>query len=408
MKIAMVSEHASPLAVLGEVDAGGQNVYVAELSAALVRAGHDVTVYTRRDDGVLDRFVDAPGGYRVVHVPAGPAAPVPKDELLPHMENFAKFLQLEWLRDPPDVVHAHFWMSGLASVLAAKRPDVPVIQTFHALGVVKRRHQGHADTSPPQRIGVERALARRVARVAATCSDEVFELVRMGLPRSRMSVVPCGVDVGRFTSTGPVAFRRGYHRLVSVGRLLPRKGFDTVIAALRGLPGTELVIAGGPAKGRLSDDDEAKRLKHFAAEAGVAERVRLVGQVTRRDMPRLLRSADLVVCTPWYEPFGIVPLEAMACGVPVVASAVGGLTDTVVDGVTGALVPPEQPAALAPTIRRLLNDPALRQAYGCAAVDRVRSRYSWSRIAMDIHGVYGRVLSHLQEPEFEIAVGESS
>jgi glycosyltransferase involved in cell wall biosynthesis len=407
MKIAMVSEHANPLAVLGEVDAGGQNLQVAELSAALVRDGHEVTVYTRRDDRAQALCVEASAGYQVVHVPAGPAKRVRKDELLPYMEAFARFLMIEWLRDPPDVVHAHFWMSGMASVLAAKAPEVPVVQTFHALGVVKRRYQGRADTSPPQRIQIERALARQVARVAATCSDEMFELARMGLPRTRMSVVPCGVDLEQFSPAGPAAAKGARHRLVSVGRLVPRKGFATVIAALRRIPRTELIIAGGPAEGRLSDDAEAKRLKALARKAGVGDRVKLVGQVLREDMPALLRSADVVICAPWYEPFGIVPLEAMACGVPVVAGAVGGLTDTVVDGVTGALVRPHQPALLAATVHGLLADPALREAYAAAAVDRVRARYSWDRIASDTVGVYDRVVPQPARAERNIAVGEA-
>ncbi|AIJ22661.1 glycosyltransferase [Amycolatopsis methanolica] len=392
MRISMVSEHANPLAVLGEVDAGGQNLHVAELSAALCRQGHDVTVYTRRDGPEQPEEVRAPAGYRVVHVPAGPAEHLPKDELLPHMTEFGRYLAKAWQRDAPDVVHAHFWMSGLASLLATRGTDVPVVQTFHALGVVKKRYQGTADTSPPERVQLERLIGKNAARVAATCSDEVFELARMGLPRSRMSVAPCGVDLERFTPDGPVAPRGNLRRIVSVGRLVPRKGFATAIAALPAVPGAELVIAGGPERGRLADDPEAKRLVERAERLGVADRVRLLGQVTRDEMPSLLRSADLVVCTPWYEPFGIVPLEAMACGVPVVAAAVGGLIDTVVDGVTGELVPPKRPEALAATLRRLLGDPAQREAYGIAGRDRARSRYSWDRTAIDIMRVYEKAL----------------
>ncbi|OQO89396.1 glycosyltransferase [Saccharomonospora piscinae] len=392
MKISMVSEHASPLAALGEIDAGGQNVHVAELSSGLVRAGHDVTVYTRRDSADAPAQIAMPGGYRVVPVPAGPARYVPRDELLPHLGEFTRFLRQRWEQDPPDVVHAHFWMSGLASLMAARAVGVPVVQTFHALGVVKRRHQGALDTSPAERIGLERLIGRNAARVAATCSDEVFELVRLGLPRSRISVVPCGVDLSRFTTAGPRNTRDHRYRIVAVGRLVPRKGFDVAIAALRTLPEVELVIAGGPDNGRLAGDPEARRLRGYAAELGVQDRVRLVGQLPRGDMPSLLRSADVVVCTPWYEPFGIVPLEAMACGVPVVASAVGGLTDTVVDGVTGVHVPPRRPDAVAAAVRRLLSDAALRDAYGIAGADRARCRYSWDRIASDTTRVYERTV----------------
>ncbi|GAB3734157.1 glycosyltransferase family 1 protein [Amycolatopsis oliviviridis] len=392
MRIAMVSEHASPLAALGGADAGGQNVHVAELSAALSRQGHDVTVYTRRENRRVPATVTAPDGYRVVHVPAGPAKKVPKDELLPYMGEFGRVLRSHWAKDRPDVVHAHFWMSGLAAMLAAKDLDIPVTQTFHALGVVKRRFQGENDTSPADRIRIERMLAKQADQVIATCSDEVFELARMGLPRSRAAVVPCGVDLEKFTPYGEVAPRRAQHRIVSVGRLVPRKGFDTAITALRAVPDTELVIAGGPDSVALKRDPEVRRLREIAAAAGVGDRVRLPGLISREKMPALLRSADAVVCAPWYEPFGIVPLEAMACGVPVVASAVGGLTDTVVDGVTGLLVPPRNPRELAGALGKLLEDGSMRDVFGLAGVDRARARYSWDRVASDCLRAYKRVL----------------
>ncbi|MPZ81892.1 MAG: glycosyltransferase [Actinophytocola sp.] len=393
MRIAMVSEHANPLAALGGVDAGGQNLLVAELSAALVRQGHQVTVYTRRDDPEPPDEIVTAHGYVVVHVPAGPAHHVPKDALPRYMGEFARFLRERWEADPPDVAHAHFWMSGLAAVSAGRVAGVPVVQTFHALGVVKRRHQGTADTSPEQRIGTERMLGREADRIAATCSDEVFELLRLGVPRARISVVPCGVDLEQFSPEGEAMPRGGFaHRLVSVGRLVPRKGFATVIAALRALPDTELIIAGGPDKSELGDDEHARFLRSFAESIGVADQVQLAGRVSRGDMPLLLRSADAVVCTPWYEPFGIVPLEAMACGVPVVAAAVGGLTDTVVDRVTGALVPPRKPRALAATLHHLLTHRSTREQMGAAGSDRACARYSWDRVATEITHVYERAV----------------
>jgi D-inositol-3-phosphate glycosyltransferase len=388
MKIAMVSEHASPLAALGEVDAGGQNLHVAELSAALSRSGHEVTVYTRRDAADLPPEVTTPQGYRVVHVDAGPPDRLPKDDLLPHMGDFATDLRNHLRESRPDVVHAHFWMSGLAALLAARDLDLPVVQSFHALGTVKQRYQGTADTSPPERIVIERMIGRQATRIAATCSDEHYELTRMGVPRSRISIVPCGVDIDKFTPARRRTKRDGTHRIVTVGRLVNRKGFDTVIAALAFLPKTELVIAGGPAKGKLGDSPEAQALQAKARELGVAERVRLAGQVARQKMPGLLRSADAVVCVPWYEPFGIVPLEAMACGVPVVAAAVGGLKDTVVDHVTGLHVPARNPVALANALTRLLENDVMNETYGVAGRDRVVARYSWDRIAWDTLRVY--------------------
>jgi glycosyltransferase involved in cell wall biosynthesis len=405
MRIAMVSEHASPLAALGEVDAGGQNVHVAELSSALAKHGHRVTVYTRRDDPELPERVRTERGFDVVHVPAGPPVRLPKDELLPHMGDFARYVEQRWREEPPDVAHSHFWMSGLATILAAKKVDVPVVHTYHALGVVKRRHQGADDTSPPNRISIEKLIGMEATRIAATCTDEVFELIGMGVPRSHISVVPCGVDVQAFTPYGKSAPRGRTPRIVSVGRLLPRKGFDIVITALRALPGVELVIVGGPEQGRLHDDPEAERLMACAHAAGVADRVLLVGQKSRAQMPALLRSADIVVCMPWYEPFGIVPLEAMACGVPVVAAAVGGLTDTVVDGITGLHVPPRDPRALARTLRALLGDRTKRDTYGAAGCDRVHARYSWDQIAIDTLGVYQRACAGRSERVREAVAG---
>lgn len=392
MRIAMVSEHASPLAAMGGVDAGGQNVHVAALSAALARQGHEVTVYTRRDRLDLPERVAVGAGVVVEHVPAGPPVDLPKDELLPFMGEFGAVLAARWLAEPPDVVHAHFWMSGLAALTGTRDLDVPVLQTFHALGVVKRRFQGDRDTSPDVRVRLERAIAVSVARVVATCADESFELIRMNVPRRSINVVPCGVDVDHFTPDGPVAPRGTRPRLLSVGRLVERKGVDTVIRALRQVADAELVIAGGPDPAGLDSDAEVRRLRAVARSEGVADRVRFVGGVDRAAMPALLRSADVVVATPWYEPFGIVPLEAMACGVPVVASAVGGLVDSVVDGVTGTLVPARRPDHLAAALRELLGDPVRRQAYGVAGRDRACARYAWDRIARDTEVVYRDVL----------------
>jgi glycosyltransferase involved in cell wall biosynthesis len=391
MRIALVSEHASPLSAVGGVDAGGQNVHVDALAGELSAAGHAVTVFTRRDSEQLPERVTAPGGYEVAHVPAGPARAVPKDDLLQHMPAFARYLEQQWTAEPVDVVHAHFWMSGIASVRAARRVDIPVLQTFHALGTVKRRHQGAADTSPDERVGFERRLCRQVDHVVATCSDELSELVALGLPASHATVIPCGVDTARFRP-GPGSADGGGGRLLYVGRLVERKGIGNVIEALESLPGVTLDIAGGPPPDRLDDDEDVRRLRHLAERFGVAGRVRFLGAVDRAAVPALMRSADIVVDVPWYEPFGIVPVEAMACGRPVVGSAVGGLLDTVLPGVTGELVPPRRPDLLAPVLDRLLLAPGLRSDYGRAGRARAVREYQWSRVASATARVYAAVL----------------
>jgi glycosyltransferase involved in cell wall biosynthesis len=395
MKIAMVSDHASPLVAMGGVDTGGQNVHVAALSAALVRRGHTVVVFTRRDSEPAPDVVRAPDGYDVVHVPAGPPEKIAKDDLLPHMQDFACSLRDHFSQSDFDVVHSHFWMSGLTARLASRACNLPVVHTFHALGIVKKRYQGAADTSPPERIPLESKLGKSVDAVAATCSDEVFELVRMGIPRSHITVVPCGVDVNEFRPDGPRAPRSDRLRLTTVGRLVPRKGFDVAIRTLPMLANTELVIAGGPADGGVAEDAEGRRLLDLAADLDVADRLVMPGQIPRARMPELLRSTDVVVCSPWYEPFGIVPLEAMACSKPVVASAVGGLTDTVVDSITGIHVPPRNSEALARALHSLLSDPVRREEYGHAGRDRAVQRYSWDRVADETERIYDTVVGRL-------------
>ncbi|MGK5739500.1 glycosyltransferase [Micromonospora sp. URMC 103] len=391
MRIAMISEHASPLAVLGEEDSGGQNTHVAELAAALATEGHDVRVYTRRDSPTLPEAVGAAAGYQVLHVPAGPARRVPKDDLLPYMGEFGRWLAGQW-RDggwTPDVAHAHFWMSGLATLHASRRTGVPMVLTYHALGVVKRRHQGARDTSPPGRVGYERALGRAADRVVVQCQDEIGELVRMGVPRSRMTLVPSGVNQEMFRPDGPTVPRdTARPRILTVGRMVERKGFQDVIRALPAVPDAECVVIGGPPAGQLPADAFACRLRGLAESCGVADRVRLVGAVPREEMGRWYRSADILVAAPWYEPFGLTPLEGMACGVPVIGTNVGGIADTVVEGLTGDLVPPRDPRALGAAIRRLLTDRVRRFAYATAALDRIRSSYSWKRAAEQLGAVY--------------------
>jgi D-inositol-3-phosphate glycosyltransferase len=405
MRIAMISEHASPLAAYGGVDVDGQHAHVAELSGALAQLGHEVRVYTRRDATDLPETVATVDGVTVVHVPAGPPRRIPEDALLPHVGPFGAWLEERWRQGDwaPDVAHAHFWVSGLAAVTAARRVGVPVVQTYHALGSVWRRHEGSAEAGPPRRIGYERALGRAVDRVVAQCQNEVGELIRLGVPRTRIAVIPPGVDLDRFTPTGPAAPRDPDRpRILSVGRLVERKGFGELIQAMRAVPRAECVLVGGPPAAELAADPAARKLRSLANRCKVADRVHLVGAVPREEMPRWYRSADLLASSPWHEPFGLTALEAMACGVPVVATAVGGLTDTVVDGLTGDLVRPRDPRALGATLRRLLGDPIRRLAYATAALDRARHVYSWRRCAAQLNSLYAAV-NLLRRPSRAVA-----
>ncbi|GAA2538672.1 glycosyltransferase family 1 protein [Winogradskya consettensis] len=404
MRIAMISEHASPLPTPGGT-AGAQQRHVAALSTALAQTGHEVRVYVRRDNPDLPAMVSMGEGVQVVHVPAGPARVIPADLLLPHMGDFAQWLRTEWLDSDwlPEVAHAHYWTSGLAAVTAARQVGIPVVQSFHELA--EHDLPGMAGSPKgPSRTGYERALGRAVDRVVAQSQDELRDLVRIGVPRARLTVVPAGVDSDHFTPEGPSVERDPERpRILTVGRLVESKGFGDVIQAMRFVPGAECVVVGGPSPQQLAADPQAKKLRALAEQYKVADRVRLIGAVPAGDMPRWYRSADLLVAAPWNEQFELAPLEAMACGVPVIGTSIGGLNETVVDGLTGDLVPARDPRALGSALRRLVNDKVRRFAYATAALDRARQAYSWKRVASQLGSVYGAVAGR-RTSEAEVVV----
>jgi glycosyltransferase involved in cell wall biosynthesis len=413
LRIAMISDHANPLHPPAD-DTGGQHVHVTALSRQLAALGHQVVVYTRRDAPDVPDWVRMGHGLVVEHVPAGPPEPLPPDELAPYLGEFRDQLAERWSGGwsgrPPSVVHAHFWTAGVAAFPGARAHGIPVVQTFHALGSVRRRHrQGRVTTGTDaldDRVAREAELATAVDRIIATCRAEVSELRRMGASPARTTVVPAGVDTDQFSLSGPVARRGRRRRLLAVGRLAEREGLADLVRALADVPETELVVAGGPDAEHLDGDPAVTRLRAVADGAGVADRVRLLGRVPHADLPPLYRSADLVACTPWYEPFGslpevafgVVPLEAMACGVPVVATAVGGLIDTVQDGLTGLRVPPRRPDRLAGAIRQLLADPDRRARMGATAREWARCRYCWRQVALSTELVYRELAGRHRMP----------
>lgn len=398
MRVGLVCAQAGPSARPDSV--AGTHQHVARVAAELAALGHDVRVYERRDDPELPAVVAEPAGYRVERVPVGPPAPTPSGLLVPHVPEFGRWLAERWSDGwSPEVVHGHFWIGGLAAASAVRSTIVPVVQTFHSLGTEQRRHLGQAYYGPGERIPLERALSRAVDLAVAQCTDEVEELTRMGLNRAAVAVVPSGVDTERFRQEGDAQPREGRRpRILAPGGLAPGHGQDDLIRAMRLVGDAELVIAGGPAEGSLANHAEARRLRELARESGVAEQVRLVGTVPHEEMPTWYRSADLVASTPQYASAGRVAMEAMACGVPVVGYAIGGIADTVVDQVTGRLVAARDERALGITMRRLLADDAERFAYSHAAVDRVRCRYTWDRTAGALERLYERVVGRRRRP----------
>ncbi len=412
MKIALVAEQASALTHPAGSEPASQETRVAALAEALATQHHDVTVYARKDAPGLPEEDKLPSGVRVEYVTAGPAGPLADEAVLPHVRAFASGLAGAWHRHQPDVVHAIGWTGGLAALAGTRDRSFPVAQTFHSLRIAERRHHigrngdawpaGAAPAETGSRNRLERAVACSADAVIATSSDEVSDLTSLGVPRTSVSVVPFGVDPERFSAEGPVAPRGERPRLIAVATHLRRDGLETAVRALPDIPGTELLIVGGPARPMLRRDETCCDLARLAGSLGVSDRVKFAGQVSQDDMPALLRSADLMVDVSWYEPFGMACLEAMACGTPVIASAIGGHRDTVADGTTGVLVAPGQPAALARRIRRLLASPMLLEGYGIAAADRAQARYSWDRVARETVAVYERA----QRPAVSIVAVE--
>jgi D-inositol-3-phosphate glycosyltransferase len=394
MRVGLVCANAGPPGPPANAPSSstGTHQHIARLAAELTTLGHDVRVYGRREDRQRTPATEA-AGYRVEFVPVGPPTPTPTADLVRHLPEFGRWLTDRWSAEwTPDVVHGHFWLGGLAAANAVRLTDIPMVQTFHSLGTEQLRHLGDDYSGPGERIPLERALTRAVDLAVAQSTDEVNELTRMGLQRTAVAVVPAGVDTDRFNPVGEAAPRDRRPRILSVSGLGPGHGQDDVIRAIRLIGDAELVIAGGPPSGALGDHAEAGALLELARRNGVGEQVRLVGSVPHDQMPAWYRSADVVVCTPRYASAGRVPLEAMACGVPVVGYALGGVADTVVDHVTGRLVPAGDVRGLGITLRRLLADDAERFAYGHAAVDRVRCSYTWDRTAGALERLYERVV----------------
>ncbi|MFF5212519.1 glycosyltransferase [Streptosporangium sp. NPDC000396] len=380
MNIAFVSSDA-PSASQSDSDIAAHRAQLLAIARELGRE-HKVTIYTRRNSDAGKARIRVSPGVTLENLPAGPAQNLPEDSVLPYLSDLGDQLMRRWGQERPDVIHAHSWTDGLAVIAGARGLGVPFTQSF-----------GSEHILDAKRVRLQRAIGRRASAVIAGCGDEESTLIRLGVPRRNISIVPCGVDVERFRRQGPATARGTRPRLLHVGALTPDKGVYTAIRALEGIPDAELFIAGGPASGQLEHDADAHRIMLLAKEIGVADRITLLGEVPHASVAKLMRSADLVVSLPHEAPTGVVVLEAMACGVPVIASAVGAHLDSVVDGVTGLLVPADRPAQTSRLARELLGDPTRRTALGFAAADRARSRYSWERISHELLQVYENALA---------------
>lgn len=404
-RIALISEHASPLAAPGSVDSGGQNVYVAHVSSELSKLGYLVDIYTRRDRPCLQKVVDWKPGVRIIHVPAGPASALPKEAMLPYMPTFATFMhsfihrhQLRY-----QLVHANFFMSGMVALQLKLVLGLPFVITFHALGRVRRQYQGDADGFPDERFEIEEALMQEAACVIAECEQDLHDMRSLyGARRDNIAMVPCGFDPDEFSPMREAARARlglpdSEFVVLQLGRMVPRKGIDNVIRALAVLRdrchirGT-LWVVGGDHETDHSSSSEIRRLRQLAESLHLSQQVSFRGAQPRAALREFYSAADVFVTTPWYEPFGITPLEAMACATPVIGSDVGGIRSTVVCGETGYRVPPNGPEALAERLAMLQQNPRLARQMGWNGLRRAHRHFTWRRVTHQLADLYESVI----------------
>ena len=411
MNIAMLSYHTCPLATLGGKDTGGMNVYVAELTHELGREGIHVDVFTRSQDEHVPHVMHNLGyGNRVVHIPAGPEHPLPRQELAAHLGTFAtgirNFAAEKGIRY--DLIHSHYWMSGITAGFLKEAWNVPVLQMFHTLGLMKNRiAQSPAEIEGDYRIDGERQVMQDVERIiAATQAEEAQLQFLYQVPAEKISIVPPGVDIGRFypipedEAKDAIGEGKCPRLLLFVGRIEPLKGIDTLIRALAMVRQSgamdhecySLAIIGGEPDAPPEElSVEMARLQNLCRELGLEDLVVFLGKRAQETLPYYYSAAEIVIMPSHYESFGMVALEAMACGTPVVASQVGGLAFLVQDGITGYVVPGGDAESLAKTLEKLMKDPELRERLGQQAAEYAKF-YSWDKIATRIKNVYEEML----------------
>ncbi len=407
----MLSYHTCPLATLGGKDTGGMNVYVRELTRHLGPLGIKVDVFTRSQDEHIPHVLHDLGyGNRVVHVRAGPETPVPKQELLSFVPEFVAGIEEFTMSKGVtyDLIHSHYWLSGLAADTLKARWGVPVIQMFHTLGLMKQRVACSAEESEGDyRLKGEQAVLAHADRIVAATPAELAQLqwLYQADPK-KIVVIPPGVDLSHFYPI-PVEEAKEFigvppceRTLLFVGRIEPLKGIDTLIEAIVLLkdqgeferyPFCLAVIGGEPEINQDSMSAEMARLQELRAKFGLTNLITFLGKRDQDTLPYYYSAAEAVVVPSQYESFGMVALEAMACGTPVVASQVGGLAYLVQDGVTGYTVPTSDPQALADRLLSLIKDPDLRDRMGKQAAEFAKD-YSWQTIAERILNLYNQTI----------------
>ena len=397
MRIAMVTAH-SPLTRTAGHDS--QLMQPAILARALARHGHRVILYACTQDHAAPGTAILGAGVSVEHITAGPARRLSAEESVRYMPAVAADLADRWRAKAPDVVHAFSWTAGLAAIGAVRGAGIPVVQSFESLGSIERRQAGLGVSGA--RVRLEAAIGRTAAAVLARSEEEAGELARLGVHKSVTRVIPAGIDTMKLRPADVRAKTSEKPRLVAFADDQAR-GLPSVIRALAQLPHARLTIIGGQDAKHLPRSGPFRAVAQLATELRVRSRVTFAGEVAEAEESALLCSADVMVSATSYDPVGLAVVRAMSCGLPVVASAVGGQRDAVIDGITGLLVAPDHPAMLVHRLRALLARPAMLQAYGVAAADRARSRYCIDRIGQETAAAYERCLPSATADADELA-----
>lgn len=404
--IALISEHASPLAALGGVDSGGQNVYVGEVARHLTNHGYHVDVFTRWDNPEYPQVITWIPNVRIVHIEAGPVEVIEKEQLFDYMPRFTERMLLFIKRERIhyELIHANFWMSAMVAADLKQALQIPFVVTFHALGYIRKIFQGSDDKFPAQRMEIEKEIVRQADQVIAECPQDKEDLILYyHAPPEKITIIPCGFNPHEFYPIDPLLARKVLKLnpqefiVLQLGRIVPRKGIDNVIRAMAKIkqtatPARLFVVGGETDNADAEQNPEIRRLEQITEEVGISDRVTFTGRKQRDVLKYYYAAADVFITTPWYEPFGITPLEAMACGTPVIGSNVGGIKYTVEDGKCGFLVPPNDPDRLAIKIYELLHDEKLRTKMRDCALRRVNAHFTWSKITEMVAALYERVL----------------
>ena len=411
LKIAMLSYHTCPLAVLGGKDTGGMNVYVRELTRQLGRMGVHVDVFTRSQDEHVPHILHDLGyGNRVVHIPAGPEIPLPKPDLINYLPQFVGGIQrfAEEKQISYDVIHSHYWLSGVAGETLKNNWQVPMIQMFHTLGLMKNRVARSPDEMEGEyRTDGERRVIQAADQIVAATPAERSQLQFLyQADTHKIAVIPPGVDTSRFYPIAPDEARSAIGlppdgcNILFVGRIEPLKGVDTLIramaimhqkGALKTCPQGLMIIGGDPQASPDQMNQEMARLQALCRELGLEDVIIFLGKRDQDSLPYYYSAAEVLVMPSHYESFGMVALEAMACGTPVVASQVGGLPFLVQDGITGYIVPDDDPDTLANRLIELAENPDRRRLMGQRAASSARD-YAWDLIADRIIALYQKLL----------------